>query len=348
METRELGRTGVMVSRVCLGTMTFGAQNTEREGHSQMDMAADRGVNFLDTAEMYSFPRDPKTQGDSERIVGSWMKARGNRGKMIVATKITGPGEGLGHIRNGDLTFGRRQMIEAVDLSLRRLQTDYIDVYQTHWPERASNYFGKLGFQRDAAAPFTPFEETLEAAEELIKAGKIRSLGVSNETPWGVSALLRLWEAGPAARTRIVSIQNPYNLLNRTFEVGLAEMAIRENAGLLAYSPLGFGALSGKYLDGPAPAGSRLALFPGFRRHFKPNGVKATREYVKLARDNGLDPAQMAIAYVNARPFLTSTIIGATTLEQLKTNLDAEELVLNNEVLAGIERIHQDIPNPAP
>ena len=346
MEMRQLGRTGIKVSRICLGTMTFGAQNTEAEGHAQLDMALDHGVNFIDTAEMYSFPRDPKTQGDSERIVGSWMKARGNRDKVVVATKITGPGETLGHIRGGDLSFCKKQMEAAVELSLKRLQTDTIDLYQTHWPERPANYFGKLGFQQDPTAPFTPFDETLEAAEALIKAGKIRAFGVSNETPWGVAAMLRLSDAGTG--TRIASIQNPYNLLNRTFEVGLAEMAIREDVGLLAYSPLGFGALTGKYLDGPAPEGSRLKLFPSFQRHFKPNGVEATRRYVKLSKDNGLDPAQMALAYVNSRPFLTSNIIGATTLEQLKTNLASEALTLSDDLLAEIERIHQDIPNPAP
>lgn len=346
MEYRKLGRTGISVSRICLGTMTYGAQNSEAEGHAQMDMAFDHGVNFLDTAEMYSFPRNPETQGNSERAVGSWMKARGNRDKVIVATKITGPGSDLTHIRGGDLKFGRKQIRDAVENSLQRLQTDYIDLYQTHWPERPSNFFGKLGYKhRDR--DFTPFEETLAALQELVGEGKIRAAGVSNETPWGLSKMLAMAEADPKL-IRMASIQNPYNLLNRTFEVGLAELAIREDCGLLAYSPLGFGALTGKYLDGPPPEGSRMALFPTFQRHFKPNGVKATRAYVDLANRHGIDPAVMALAFVNAQPFLTSNIIGATTLTQLETNLSAEQTVLSDEVLEEIERIHLDNPNPAP
>ncbi len=349
MQYRPLGRTGIRVSRICLGTMTFGAQNSEAEGHAQMDMAMDHGVNFLDTAEMYSFPRDPATQGRSEEIVGSWMKARGNRDKVIVATKISGPGSGLGHIRGGDLSFGRKQVREAVDLSLRRLQTDYIDLYQTHWPERPANYFGRLGYRRLDEMPFTPFEETLEIFAELIRDGKLRAVGVSNETPWGTAKMLEIADrVGGDKAARIASIQNPYNLLNRTFEVGLAEIALREDCGLLAYSPLGFGALTGKYLDGPPPPGSRIALYPDFKRHFKPKGIEATRAYVALARARGLDPAQMAIAFVNAQPFLTSNIIGATTLAQLETNLAAEILSLDDEVFEAIEAIHLDNPNPAP
>ena len=347
MEYRDLGRTGMRVSRICLGTMTFGSQNTEAEGHAQMDMVFDHGVNFLDTAELYSFPRDANTQDNSERIVGSWIKARGNRDKIVLATKITGPGKDLGHIRGGDLTFGRKQIRDAVENSLQRLGTDYIDLYQTHWPERPSNYFGRLGYVHRGDGDYTPFEETLAACAELIKEGKLRAIGVSNETPWGLSKMLALADADPSL-PRIASIQNPYNLLNRTFEVGLAEIAIREDCGLLAYSPLGFGALTGKYLDGALPPESRRALFPGYDRHFKPNGVKATQAYVDLAKNAGMDPAVMALAFVNAQPFVTANIIGATTLSQLETNLSSEETVLSEDLLGEIQRIHLDNPNPAP
>ncbi len=339
MHFNQLGRTDIRVSRICMGTMTFGSQNTEAEAFALMDMCRDHDVNFFDSAEMYAFPADPETQGCSEEILA-------NRSDVIVATKITGPGARFAHIRGGDLKFTKAQIAEAVDNSLRRLGTDYIDLYQTHWPERDANYFGKLGYaHHDDNTGWTPIEEVVDAMEDQIKAGKIRAFGVSNETPWGV---MRHLQASGEKPSRLASIQNPYNLLNRTFEVGLAEMAIHEDVGLFAYSPLGFGALSGKYLDGALPEGSRLKLFPDFKRHFKPRGIEATKRYVELARTHGIDPSVMALAFVNTRPFLVSNIIGATTLQQLSTNLSSDSVVLSDEILSAIEAIHADIPNPAP
>ena len=346
MQFNELGRTGIRVSRICMGTMTFGCQNSEADAFRLLDMCVDHGVNFFDSAEMYAFPADPKTQGLSERYLGHWVKARGNRENVVIATKITGPGGRFEHIRGGDLKYTKDQVAAAVDNSLKRLGIDYIDLYQTHWPERSANYFGKLGYTGDASdADWTPIAEVVDAMQAQIDAGKIRSFGVSNETPWGV---LKHLEAAANTPARICAIQNPYSLLNRTFEVGLSEIALREDVGLFAYSPLGFGALTGKYLDGALPEGSRLKLFPGFTRNFKPRGIEATERYVRLARDHGLEPAAMAIAFVNTRPFLTSNIIGATTEDQLAVNLSAEGLTLSAEVLAGIDEIHSDIPNPAP
>ena len=346
MKFNPLGRTGIEVSRICLGTMTFGEQNTESQAHRQLDMAFDHGVNFIDTAEMYAFPSDPKTQGSTERIIGAWMKARGNRAGVVLATKITGPGSGMTHIRGGGLKFTRAQVAEAVDLSLQRLRTDYIDLYQTHWPERPANYFGRLDYDHDDGASSTPLEEQLDALGEQVKAGKVRAIGVSNETPWGLMTFLEIAER--TGLPRVAGIQNPYNLLCRTFETGLSEVAIREDCGLLAYSPLAFGALTGKYLNGRKPEGSRYHLFPRFSRYFKPKGIKATEAYARLARDHGLEPSQMALAFVNSRRFLTSNIIGATTTEQLAANLASEELVLTDEVLEGIAAIHAEHANPAP
>ena len=346
MQMNKLGRTDIRVSRICMGTMTFGGQNDEAESFAFMDMCAEHGVNFYDSAEMYTFPADPKTQGMSEEILGKWIKARGNRSDVVVATKITGPGPRFNHIRGGDLKFTKAQISEAVDNSLRRLGTDCIDLYQTHWPERDANYFGKLGYAHHPDnTGWTPIAEVVDAMEDQIKAGKIRSFGLSNETPWGV--MEHLTKAGDRS-ARAVSIQNPYNLLNRTFEVGLAEMAIHEDVGLFGYSPLGFGALTGKYLNGGLPDGSRLKLFPDFKRHFKPRGIEATERYLELAHKYDLDLTVMALAFVNSRPFLVSNIIGATTLEQLRTNLSSEDVVLSDEILAEIDAIHADIPNPAP
>ncbi len=346
MKMNPLGRTGVSISRICLGTMTFGQQNNEAEAHAQLDMAADHGVNLLDAAEMYPFPSTVELYGRTEEIVGSWLAKPGNRQRMHVATKITGPGSRFTHIRDGDLKFNRTHLAQAVDDSLKRLGIDCIDLYQTHFPERPANYFGKLGYAHDEAASWTPYEDTLEAMDELIAAGKVRAFGVSNETAWGLMALLGLSDQNGHAR--VAAIQNPYSLINRTFEVGLAEPAIREDCGLLAYSPLGFGALTGKYLDDALPEGSRQSLFPSFTRNFKAKGIEATARYVALAREHGLQPSQMALAWVHSRRFLTSTIIGATTLDQLKSNLESDALVLSDEVIAGIEAIHTEIPNPAP
>ncbi|MDA1090526.1 MAG: NADP(H)-dependent aldo-keto reductase [Proteobacteria bacterium] len=346
MKINELGRTGIKVSRLCLGTMTFGEQNTEADGHEQMDMAVDHGVNFFDTAEAYSFPANPKTQGDSERIIGTWMKARKNRADVVIATKISGPSGDRTHIRNGNLIYDRVQVADAVEQSLERLQTDHIDLYQTHWPERKANYFGRLDYTHAADQDFTPMQEQLEALSEQVKAGKIRAIGVCNETAWGVMKFHEI--AARMNLPRAASIQNPYNLLCRQFEIGLSEVSIREDCGLLAYSPLGFGALTGKYLNGALPEGSRHQLFPHFMRFFKPNGIKATEAYTALARAHGLEASQMALAFVNSKPFLTANIIGATSIEQLKSNLETEGMVLSDEVLAGIEALHVEFSHPAP
>lgn len=345
MEYRKLGRTDLSVSAICLGTMTWGEQNTEADAFAQIELAKASGVNFMDTAEMYPVPPKAETYAHTESIIGNWFAKRGDRADWILASKIAGPGNGIAHIRDGALKFDRQHIRAAVEASLTRLRTDYIDLYQLHWPERSTNFFGKLGYVHKEEH-FTPLEEVLDALEEQVKAGKIRHFGVSNETPWGLSKFLQL--AQSRGQARVASIQNPYNLLNRSFEVGLAEIAIRETCGLLAYSPLAFGLLSGKYADGARPANARLSLYSRFTRYFNPQSEAACARYVALAREHGLDPAQMALAFVTAQPFVTSNIIGATRLEQLQSNLDSADLKLSEEVLAGIEAIHKDQPNPAP
>ena len=346
MKINKLGRTDINVSRICLGTMTFGEQNNSNDAFQQLDMAIDYGVNFLDTAEAYSFPGRPETQGESEKIIGEWLYNRGNRDKIVIATKIAGPTKEPSHIRSGVLNYTRKQVSEAVDLSLKRLKTDFIDLYQTHWPERSSNYFGKLGYSHTEENDLTPLEEQLDALNDQVKAGKIRAIGVSNETAWGLMAFLSISER--TGLTRISTIQNPYNLLCRQFEIGLAEASIQEDVGLLAYSPLAFGALTGKYLNGQLPENSRHKLFPQFIRYFKSGGIKATKAYVALAQKYGIEASQMALAFVNSQRFLTSNIIGATTVEQLKSNLETEDMVLSNEIKEEIEAIHMENSNPAP
>ncbi len=346
MHYRQLGRTDLNVSALCLGTMTWGEQNTEEQGFAQIERAKAAGINFIDTAEMYPVPPRPETYAATERVIGNWFKRQGDRADWILASKIAGPGNGISHIRDGQLKFDRAHIVAALDASLQRLQTDWIDLYQLHWPERSTNFFGKLGYQHTQDQLDTPLQETLQVLDEQVKAGKIRHVGLSNETPWGAMKFLGLADSGNLPRP--VSIQNPYNLLNRTFEVGLAEVAIREQCGLLAYSPLAFGMLSGKFENGARPAGSRLALFSRFTRYANEQAVAATSRYVELAREHGLDPAQMALAFVTAQPFVTSNIIGATSLEQLDSNLASIDLVLSEDVLAGIETIHKAQPNPAP
>lgn len=343
MQTRPLGNTGIEVSRLCLGTMTFGEQNSESEAHEQLDRAVAFGINFIDTAEMYPVPPRPETQGRTEAYIGSWLKTRTSRDDVIIATKAAGPG--LDHIRGGP-RLTRKHLHQAIDDSLARLQTDYVDLYQLHWPDRRSNFFGRLGYVHDEEEDATPLEETLSALKELVDAGKVRAIGLSNETPWGVMRCLQL--ADSLGVPRVASVQNPYNLLNRSFEVGLAEIAHREGVGLLAYSPLGFGVLSGKYLDGARPSNARLTLFERFQRYTGPRAEEATRAYVAIAREHGLDPAQMALAFVNSRSFLTSNIIGATNMEQLESNLESEFLKLNDDVLEAIEDVHARLSNPCP
>ncbi|GJM35166.1 MAG: oxidoreductase [Saprospiraceae bacterium] len=346
MDYNTLGNTDLQVTRICLGTMTFGEQNTEADGHEQLDYALDRGINFIDTAEMYSVPGRKETQGSTERIIGTWINARNNRDKFILASKITGPSSGLKYIRN-PLRFNRAQITTAIEGSLQRLQTDYIDLYQLHWPERKTNFFGKLGYQHDADEQWEDnCLEVLEVMQELIKEGKIRYFGVSNETPWGLMHFLQL--ADKHGLPRCMSIQNPYNLLNRTFEVGLAEIAIREKAGLLAYSPMGFGLLSGKYHKGKADVSSRINQFKQMSRYNGAITREAAAQYLAIAEQHNLSPAQMALAFVTSRPFTTSTIIGATTMHQLKENIDSHELTLSKDVLDAIEKIHLAMPNPAP
>ncbi|HLD66788.1 MAG TPA: NADP(H)-dependent aldo-keto reductase [Pseudomonas sp.] len=345
MDLRNLGRSDLKVSALCLGSMTWGEQNSEVEAFAQLDRARAAGINFLDTAEMYPVPPRAETYGRTEQIIGQYFKARGNRADWVLASKVAGPGNGIGYIRSGQLKHDRAHIVAALDASLERLQTDWIDLYQLHWPERSTNFFGQLGYQHQEQA-FTPLRETLEVLAEQVKAGKIRHIGLSNETPWGTLKYLQLAES--LDLPRMVSIQNPYNLLNRTFEVGLAEIAQREDCGLLAYSPLAFGMLSGKYANGARPAKARISLYSRFTRYTNPQAEAACARYVALAREQGLDPAQMALAFVNSRPFVTSNIIGATSLEQLESNLASAELKLSDEVLEGIEAIHRSQPNPAP
>ena len=346
MQYRQLGSTNIDVSVICLGTMTWGEQNTQSEAFTQMDYAIEQGVNFFDVAELYSIPPKAETYGSTESIIGNWFKHSGKRDEVILASKIAGPGEEwLPHIREGKTKFNADNIETALNASLKRLQTDYIDVYQLHWPERKTNFFGELGYTANAET-FTDFTETLQALEKQVQAGKIRYVGLSNETPWGVMQFLKVSEQ--LKLPRIVSVQNPYCLLNRSYEVGLAEISWQEHCGLLAYSPLGFGVLSGKYINVQQPANARLSNWPDYSRYSSAAAVRATEKYVALALSYDLDPAQMALAYVNSRPFLTSTIIGATNMEQLKANIASEEIRLDDEVLEGIEAIHSEISNPSP
>ncbi len=348
MDYSCLGDSDLFVSKICLGSMTWGEQNTETEGHRQLDMALDAGVNFVDTAEMYPVPSRAETYGETETIIGNWLSARGNRDKMVIATKVVGPaGDWMPHIRNAQTHLDCANIERAVEGSLKRLRTDYIDLYQLHWPERKTNYFGKLGYDgAEEEDPGVPLDETLRALDTCVRTGKIRHVGVSNETPWGVMRYLHLAET--LGLPRLVSIQNPYSLLNRTFEVGLAEISRRESVGLLAYSPLGFGMLTGKYRSGAWPPKARLTLYKQFKRYLSARSVSATERYAEIARQHGLGVTQMALAYVHNRRFLTSTIIGATNPEQLKENLDSINLRLSDETLRDIEKAHKDNPNPAP
>ena len=346
MKYRQLGNTQIDVSTICLGTMTWGEQNTQTEAFEQMDYALDAGVNFFDTAELYPIPPKADTYGATETIIGNWIEQRKNRDKIVLASKIAGPGEGwVDHIREGKTKFNKQNITNAVNDSLKRLKTDYIDLYQLHWPERKTNFFGQLGYNATEDS-FTSIRETLEALNEQVTAGKIRHIGLSNETPWGVMSFLNT--AIELNLPKIVSVQNPYSLLNRSYEVGLAEISYREGCGLLAYSPLGFGVLSGKYLNLTQPDNARITLWPDYSRYTNPQATQATEKYVALAHEHELDPAQMALAYVNTRPFLTSSIIGATNMAQLKSNIESINLQLSDEVIESIENIHTEFPNPSP
>jgi aryl-alcohol dehydrogenase-like predicted oxidoreductase len=346
MEYRELGRTGVKVSALCLGTMTFGEQNTEAEGHAQLDYAVDRGINIFDASEIYPIPPKPETQGRTEAIIGTWLATRRNRDKVMIATKAAGRGKMTWLRKDGSATrHSEAQLMEALEASLTRLKTDYIDLYQLHWPDRPMRIFEGHDYKHFEGNSH-PIHEILGVLGRLVHDGKVRFVGLSNETPWGVMTFLKAAEQH--GLPRLASIQNAFNLVNRSFETGLSEIFYRERVGLLAYSPLGQGYLSGKYEGGALPPRSRKTLFDRLGRYEKANGPKAISTYVDLARKHGLDPAQMAISFAVSRPFVTSAIIGATTKQQLKTDIDAFNLPLSDQVLADIEQIHLDYPNPCP
>jgi aryl-alcohol dehydrogenase-like predicted oxidoreductase len=346
MQYRQLGQSDLNVSVLCLGTMTWGEQNTEAQAHQQIDYALSAGINFIDTAELYPVPPQADTYGLTERYLGTWLRQNGHRGKVILASKVASRADWLSYIRDGRICLDRKNIESALNESLKRLQTDYIDLYQLHWPDRNTNYFGKLGYESDPAENTVTISETLQVLNDIIKTGKVRHFGLSNETPWGAMTFLHL--AKQQQLPRAVSIQNPYSLLNRSYEIGLAEISHREQIGLLAYSPLGFGMLSGKYLNHARPPGARLTLYERFSRYSNPNSLRATEDYVNIAKHHGLDPAQMALAFVNSRPFLTSTIIGATSLEQLESNIKSAQLTLTSDVLQAIEAVHLSNPNPSP
>ena len=345
MKYQKLTNTDLEVSRICLGTMTFGKQNTQQQAFEQLDFALAQGVNFIDTAELYPVPTSADTRCLTEEYIGNWIEQRGNRDKLIIATKVCGPAKMVEYLRP-NIALDEVNIRTAVEGSLKRLKTDYIDLYQLHWPDRQTNFFGQLGYEHDLSNDGTSILETLRVLKQLVDEGKIRYVGVSNESPWGVMSFLQL--AKEFDLPRIASVQNAYSLLNRTTEIALAEVLYRENLHLLPYSPLGFGVLTGKYLKGQLPKNSRLDLFPHFSRYQTPHGITATTHYVELAKSRGLDPAQMAIAYVANKPFVGSTIIGATDLGQLENAISAIDVDLDEEVLSSIEVIHNACHNPCP
>jgi len=344
MKYRKLGTTEEEVSVICLGTMTWGEQNSEAEGHEQMSYALDQGVNFFDTAELYAVPARAETSGKTEEIIGTWFKKTGNRDKVFLASKIAGPGPYTEHIRKSS-EYSPQSIREAVDGSLKRLQTDRIDLYQIHWPARATNFFGKRGYYHHDGWEDN-FGMILETLQEIIKSGKVRYIGISNETPWGFMTYLK--HSAAKGLPRIVSVQNPYSLLNRLYEVGMAEMSIREKAGLLAYSPMAFGRLSGKYIEGKDDANSRINKFSRMSRYNSANSLSATQKYYDIAKENGWSLAQMSLAWVNQQKFLTSNIIGASSLDQLKENIKSIDIEIPKEVVKKINAVHEEHPDPAP
>jgi len=345
MKFKKLGTTDLDVSLICLGTMTWGTQNTEKDAFEQMDYSIDNGVNFFDTAELYSVPPNSESYGKTEVMIGNWFEKRKNREKIVLATKVAGPG--CNWIRGGGNNFDEKTIGEAIDGSLKRLKTDYIDLYQLHWPERSTNFFGKRDYTLDSEeGDWNSFESVLKALEKFIKSGKIRYIGMSNETPYGLSKYIEL--SKNKNLPRMMSVQNPYNLVNRTYEIGMSEISIREKCGLLVYYPLATGALSVKYRNGQMPKNSRQALFKGWERHLNPLAMRAYEEYYKLAKESNMTMAQLAQAFVNTRPFVTSNIIGATTMEQLKENIDSVNIELSDEILNKIDVIHNNNPNPSP
>ena len=345
MNYKKLGNTDLDVSTICLGTMTWGEQNTQDEGFEQMYYALDQGVNFWDTAEIYSIPPKQETFGDTEVIIGNWFEKTKKRNKVILASKVCGPMRE--YVRGGGNQFGTKNITEALEGSLKRLKTDYIDLYQLHWPERKTNFFGQLGYEHNDTNEWTKFEDILEDLKKFIKQGKIRYIGLSNETAWGLSKFLEL--SKDKKLPRMLSVQNPYNLLNRTYEVGLAEISVREQAGLLAYSPLACGYLSGKYRENKLPKNSRIERDGNFwTRYQKPNMSTAVDAYYKISKKYNLDMSQMSLKFIEIQPFVTSVIIGATTIEQLKTNIESVNIKLTNEIINEINEVQTIYPNPCP
>ncbi len=345
MKFKKLGNTNLDVSLICLGTMTWGTQNSEKEAFEQMDYSVEQGINFFDTAELYSVPPNAQSYGKTEKIIGNWFEKRKNREKIILASKVAGPG--CDWIRNGENNFNEKNLGEAIDGSLKRLKTDYIDLYQLHWPERSTNTFGRRDFVfRENERKWNEFESILVALEKFIKSGKIRYIGMSNETPYGLSKYLELSQNKNLPR--MMSVQNPYSLVNRTYEIGMSEISIREKCGLLVYYPLAAGALSGKYRNGRMPKNSRLSLFKGWERMINPLAMRAYDDYYKLATDYNLSMVQLAQAFVNSRSFVTSNIIGATTMKQLKENISSIKIDLSEEIMEKINLIHNNNPNPSP
>ena len=345
MNYKKLGNTDLNVSTICLGTMTWGEQNTQEEGFEQMDFALDQGVNFWDTAEIYSIPPRQETFGDTEKIIGNWFAKTKKRDKVILASKVCGPMRE--YVRGGGNQFGTKNITEALEGSLKRLKTDYIDLYQLHWSERSTNYFGSRDFlYNNKEGNWNSFENILEALEKFIKSGKIRYIGMSNETPYGLSRYLEISKNKGAPR--MMSVQNPYNLVNRTYEIGMSEISIREKCGLLVYYPLAAGGLSGKYRNGKMPKDSRMALFKGWERHLNPLAMQAYDKYFKLAQDFNLTMVQLAQSFVNSRPFVTSNIIGATTMDQLKENVESIGIEFTDEMMDRVNEIHNNNPNPSP
>ena len=345
MKFRKLGTTDIDVSLICLGTMTWGTQNSEKDAFEQMDYAVSQGINFFDTAEIYSVPPTSDSYGKTELMIGNWFEKRKNRDKIILASKVAGPG--CDWIRGGGNNFDEKKIGEAIDGSLKRLKTDYIDLYQLHWPERSTNYFGRRDYLfNNKEGDWNSFESILEALKKYIKSGKIRHIGMSNETPYGLSRYLEISKNKGAPR--MMSVQNPYNLVNRTYEIGMSEISIRQKCGLLVYYPLAAGALSGKYRNGKMPKESRMTLFKGWERHLNPLAMRAYDKYFKLAKDFNLTMVQLAQSFVNSRPFVTSNIIGATTMNQLKENVESINIEFTNEMMERVNEIHNDNPNPSP
>ncbi len=345
MKYTILPNTELKISKICLGSMTWGQQNSEAQGHAQMDFALDKGINFIDTAEMYSVPAKQETQGSTEKIIGTWFAKNKNRDKVILTSKITGPSPTFSFLRE-TLDFSKKSMEDAIHNSLERLQTDYIDLYQLHWPERNTNFFGKRDYSHDENEKWKDnFAELIDTLEIFIKQGKIRHIGISNETPFGA---MRFLEEARKGKTKICTVQNPYNLLNRKDEIGLSEILYRENVGYLSYSPLGFGMLSGKYLENKKPENGRITLFPQYSRYSSSTAMEATRRYNEIAKNHNLSLTQMALAFILQKTFVTAPIIGATTMEQLSENIESINVNLSEEILKEIDKVHSEIPNPAP